>query len=618
VCGICGSVALDAGPPGAEGVRAMLAALVHRGPDSEGLFETPRVAAGIRRLRVIDLETGDQPIGSEDGSVEVVFNGEIYNFRELRRELEGAGHRFRTRSDTEVLVHLWEDAGPAMLPRLDGMFAFCLHDRKTDEVLLARDRFGVKPLYYRESGGRLDFASEISALLRAPGPSAELDEQALVELFCLQYLAGDRTPYRGVRKLLPGRLLHVRGGRLDDATWWDVPRADEDPLLDRRRVREELPPLLGEAVRRQTVSDVPLGMFLSGGIDSTVLLHLLSERAAQPVSTFSVGFEEESGDADLAWARLVAARYGTRHHEMLLRASDVAAALPRLVDHASLPVTDPALIPTLMLSELARRDVTVVLTGEGADEIFGGYRRYVHQSRLGWLARLPGLRGAARLPLASALLPSRGAQALDALAERDAARNHFLWSATVDLRTACELFDPEAVASVERTAVAAFRGHFDGRDGTAARLSADLTEWLPHNLLAKVDLASMAHSLEARVPYLDPSVVAWAARLPGHLRIAGGVTKVALREAFDGAIPAEILRRPKRGFDLPLGAWIRGPLRSMAEDLLAGGNAPALAPLRRGQAAAMLDLHLRGKRDLGLPLFLLMSILLFLERRRGR
>jgi asparagine synthase (glutamine-hydrolysing) len=565
---------------------------------------------------VIDLATGDQPIANEDGSVEVVFNGEIYNYRELRSALESAGHRFRTRSDTEVLVHLWEDDGPAMLPRLDGMFAFCLHDRRTGDVLLARDRLGVKPLYYRESGGRLDFASEIRALLRAPGASADLDEQALVDLFCLQYLPGDRTPYRGILKLLPGRFLRVREGRLEAGTWWEVPSPREDPELNERRVREELPALLADAVRRQTVSDVPLGMFLSGGIDSTVLVHLLSDGAARPVSTFSVGFEGETGDADLAHARLVASHYGTRHHELRVRAGDVAAWLPRLVDHLAMPVTDPALIPTSLLSGFARREVTVALTGEGADEIFGGYRRYVLQEGLGWLGRVPGLRRAAGFPAVAPLLPSRAAQALDALAEREPARNHFLWTATLDLGTARSLFGDDAVAAAERAAVEAFRGRFGAGHGTAARLATDLTEWLPHDLLAKVDVASMAHSLEARVPYLDPRVVSWAARLPDRLRIARGTTKVALREAFAGSIPDEVLRRPKRGFDLPLSAWIRGPLRSMAGDLLTGTAAASLSPLRRSRAAALLDLHLRGKRDLGLPLFLLMSILLFLDRRR--
>jgi asparagine synthase (glutamine-hydrolysing) len=617
MCGICGSVALASGPPGAEGVRAMLAELTHRGPDSEGLLETPRVAAGIRRLRVIDLRTGDQPIESEDGSVQVVFNGEIYNYRELRSELEGAGHRFGTRSDTEVLVHLWEDDGPGMLGRLDGMFAFCLHDRKTDEVFLARDRLGVKPLFYRESGGRLDFASEIRALLRAPGAPPDLDEQALVELFCLQYVPGERTPYRGVRKLLPGRYLHVREGRLEGRIWWEVPGGGEDSGLDEERVRGELPALLAAAVRKQTVSDVPLGMFLSGGIDSTVLLHLLSDGAARPVSTFSVGFEGESGDADASHARLVAARYGTRHHELRVRAGEAADWLPRLVDHLAMPVTDPALIPTALLSEFARREVTVALTGEGADEIFGGYRRYLLQARLSWLGRIPGLRHAARLRPLAALLPSRAGQALDALAEREPARNHFLWSATVDLGTARAVFEDAAVAAAERSAVEAFRGRLGAGAGTSARLATDLSEWLPHDLLAKVDLASMAHSLEARVPYLDPAVVSWAARLPQRLRFARGATKVALREAFAGSIPAEVLRRPKRGFDLPLAAWIRGPLRSMAGDLLTGRAEDRLPSLRRGRAAAMLDLHLRGERDLGFPLFLLMSILLFLDR-RGR
>ncbi len=613
MCGICGTISLTAATPDASRAEGMLRALVHRGPDSEGRFADSRVAAGIRRLRVIDLETGDQPISNEDGSVTVVFNGEIYNFPDLRRDLEGRGHRFRTRADTEVLVHLWEEHGTAMLDRLDGMFAFCLRDARRDEVLLARDRFGVKPLYYREAEGRIDFASEMRALLAAGG-GAPVDEGALVEAFFLQYVPGERTLRRGVRKLLPGWLLHVRRGREERRSWYDLPEPAEQPGDARN---EPLGPLLADAVRRQTVADVPLGMFLSGGLDSTVVLALLSRISPMPVETFSVGFEGDPRGGELRYARLAAETFGARHHEVTVSAADVASEIPGLVVHLGAPVLDPALVPTFLLSRAARRDVTVVLTGEGADEVFGGYRRYSYAGRFRAAGRVPFLPALARAPGLARVLPARTPQALDALAERDPARAHFLWSSTVDRATAARLFDEDVLAAAESRVVESFRRHLQaGTPSAAAPLRADLREWLPHNLLAKVDSASMAHSLEARVPYLDPRVVAWASRLPEREKVRGGATKIALREAFAGAIPREILRRPKRGFDLPLDAWIRGPLRGLVEETVRSAEPSACGPIRKPAAVAMLDRHLRGGASHGLPLFLATSILLHLDRAR--
>jgi len=614
VCGICGTISLVDGPADPAAVPAMLDAMVHRGPDSSGTIERPRVVAGIRRLRIIDLETGDQPIPNEDGSVEVVLNGEIYNFRQLRDELVERGHRFRTRTDTEVLVHLWEDDGPKMLERLNGMFALCVHDRRRDEVFLARDRLGIKPLYYFIDGERVAFASELAALVRHGSIPVEIDHPRLVDLFLLQYVPGDATLYRGVRKLPPGHCIHVRRGDVSVRRWYEIPHATGDATGGLERVRAELPALLETAVRDRTVSDVPLGMFLSGGIDSSIVVHLLSACTDEPVRTFSVGFDDDDdGEGELAYARLVARRHGTRHHELRVSAEDVARRLPGLIDHLAAPVSDPATLPTCFLSELARREVTVVLTGEGADELFGGYRRYLFQSRYRGLARVPGLRAAAGLAVVERFLPSRTGQALAALAETDPTRNHLRWASTVDVPTMVRLFEPEALEKFESDVEAHFSRYFDSATiDLGGSLRADLMEWLPHNLLSKVDRASMACSLEARVPYLDHRVVEWANDLPDDLKIRGGVTKLALREAFRDAIAPEILSRPKRGFDLPLDRWFRGPLRGLATDVIRGADAGRWEGLRPGAAEAMLDEHLSGRRDYGLPLFGLVSTLLFL------
>jgi asparagine synthase (glutamine-hydrolysing) len=616
MCGICGTIALGSSTPDPTRVEPMLAALRHRGPDSQGSFSADRVCFGARRLKVIDLETGDQPIANEDGSVHVVFNGEIYNYRDLTRRLAAGGHRFRTRSDTEVLVHLWEDHGPAMLDDLHGMFALCIHDARRDEVLVARDRMGIKPLYYAQDGERLVFASELAALVRHGGIDAPIDEDRLLDLFLLQYIPGDATLYRGVKKLLPGHLLRVRGGVPAVERWYDPSERAADPPAPRDwdGAVAQLPGLLADAVRERTIADVPIGMFLSGGIDSSIILGLLAAGTAEPPRTYSVGFEGEPSNGELGYARLVARRHGTRHQELTFSARDVERGLPALIEHAAEPILDPATLPTRALSELARREVTVVLTGEGADELFGGYRRYLYQTRYAGLGRVPGLRSAVRLPGVERLLPSRTGQALAALAETDPARNHLRWAATVDPATASGLFDPDAILRFEERACAHFEPYFEnGAVTLQAALRSDLHEWLPHNLLLKVDRASMACSLEARVPFLDHRVVEWVAGLPEDFKIRGRETKRILREAFRAEIPPEILRRPKRGFDLPLDDWFRGPLRDLAGDILRRPGVERWSDLNGRAAVELLDRHVAGRQDHGMALFGLVSTLIFLE-----
>ena len=614
MCGICGVIEPEGAAIDASGVRAMLDALTHRGPDSWGMIEAPGVTAGIRRLRVIDLTTGDQPIRNEDGLVEVVFNGEIYNHGALRRELSAKGHRFTTRSDTEVLVHLWEDRGPEMVHALDGMFAFCIVDRARRETFIARDALGIKPLYLRNTRGRIVFASEMAALLRYPAPRPAIDPARLVDLVALQYVPGDKTVFREVVKLLPGHALHVRDGVARTSRWFEFPPLALPGSATLDELATTLRDLLQDAVRAQSVADVPLGVFLSGGLDSSGIAALLAAVAPGRVQSFSVGFAGAPEHDERRFASLASRALGTDHHELVVHADDVARLLPVAIAHLEEPVLDPALLPTWLLSRFARTEVTVALSGEGADELFGGYRRHLFQQRLGWMRALPGLAPLARAGRRLGVVPARVGQAFEALGTRDPVRNHLEWSQTIARSLAAALFDDDVVREFVRDADASFAPYFEGNpDALSARLRADLSEWLPHNLLQKVDRASMAFSLEARVPYLALPVVRFVAALPDEVKIDGGETKRILRRALAGIVPDEILRRPKQGFDLPLASWLRGPLRDLAATRLDERALSRWPGLRAKEAAGLFSRHLSGAQSFGLPLFNLLSISLFLE-----
>ncbi|HEX4824909.1 MAG TPA: asparagine synthase (glutamine-hydrolyzing) [Candidatus Polarisedimenticolaceae bacterium] len=619
MCGICGVLDPSGAPLDPRDLAAMMTALVHRGPDASGRIDAPGVAAGIRRLRVIDPEGGDQPIANEDGTIAVVFNGEIYNHAALRERLRARGHRFSCRADTEVLVHLWEDEGPDLVHALDGMFAFCLVDRRRREVFVARDALGIKPLFVRTIGSRLVFSSEVASLLRYPAPRPAVDPARLIDLFALQYVPGERTVFQEIRKLLPGHALHLRDGRITEQCWASTaPVAPAAGTPNEAEAAERLRTLLEEAVAAQAVADVPVGVFLSGGLDSTGIAALLARATPGRVASFSVGFDGEEGETDRTFAALASRALGTDHHELTVSADDLAGLLPSVIDHLDEPVLDPAILPTWLLARFARERVTVALSGEGADELFGGYRRHLYQERLGWMRAVPGLGPAARAGSALGVLPHRVGQALEAVALADPAQNHIQWSQTVSGAVLRELFDDGAVSRFEAEAQETFAPYFAGRGGTLnARLAADLGEWLPHDLLAKVDRASMAFSLEARVPYLANDVVRFASALPDELKIRGRVTKRLLRRALAGLVPKEIVMRRKKGFDLPLDAWIRGPLAGLTDAGLDDAHLRRWPGLDRKAARRLLAKHRAGSQSLGLPLFNLVSIGLFLERHGG-
>jgi asparagine synthase (glutamine-hydrolysing) len=455
----------------------------------------------------------------------------------------------------------------------------------------------------------------MAALRRYPAPRPTIDPARLVDLVTLQYVPGARTVFREVVKLLPGHALHVRDGVARTFRWFEFPEVTSDGGAALDDLAATLRGLLQEAVRAQAVADVPLGVFLSGGLDSTGIAALLAAAAPKRVLSFSVGFAGAAEHDERRFATLASRALGTEHHELVVHADDVAKLLPAAITHLEEPILDPALLPTWLLSRFARTDVTVALSGEGADELFGGYRRHLFQQRLGWMRALPGLAPLARVGRRLGMVPTRVGQALEALGTADPVRNHLEWSQTIARSLAAALFDDDLVREFARDADASFSPYFErNADALSARLRADLSEWLPHNLLQKVDRASMAFSLEARVPYLALPVVRFVTALPDDVKIDGGETKRILRRALAGIVPDEILRRPKQGFDLPLAAWLRGPLRDVASTLLDQRALARWPGLKVKEASELFTRHLSGAQSFGLPLFNLLSISLFLER----
>ncbi len=591
-----------------ERIARMSATLVHRGPDSAGAVADGPAALAARRLSIIDLETGDQPIANEDATLHVVQNGELYNYRELRRELERAGHSFRTQGDTEVLLHLYEQHGDGFAERLRGMFAVAIWDAPRRRLVLARDRFGIKPLYYRHVDGELAFASELRAL-----PRGEIDLDALESFLAFNSIPAPLTIFREVRKLPAGHLLVWENGavRLERfARPAPLPERDDQEA----ELVEELRSRLRDSVRAHLVSDVPVGVLLSGGVDSALLAALAAEESSEPLRTFSIGFEERSFD-ELADARRVAARYGTQHRELVLR-PDAALLLPALSEAFDEPFADSSALPTYLVSELAAGDVKVALSGEGGDELFGGYYTYAADllaARVGGLARL------AR-PVVERLPSSSAKASFDYRAKRfvraahlPPLERHHGWK---------EIFSPDL-----RTQVTGRRSDFDpvdllraryaeteGADKLARLQDVDLGVYLVDDLLVKTDRASMAHSLEARVPYLDTVVTNLALALPTRHKVRGLSKKVLLRKAAAPLLPREIVHGKKRGFSIPAAAWLRGELEPFARETLSAATVRRQGFFEPGVVQGLLDEHVAGREDLSRQLWGLLAFTLWYER----
>lgn len=609
MCGIAGIVSLGDRPVLPEEILGMCRAMVHRGPDDQGIIHIgSRVGLGMRRLSIIDLKTGRQPIRNEDGSIWVVFNGEIYNYRELFSELRGRGHSLYTATDTETIVHLYEEYGPLCVKKLRGMFAFALWDDRRKRLLLARDRLGIKPLYYAPIGERLIFASELKSILQIPEVERALNWRAVDHVFTFLTTPHAESIISGVQKLEPGHVLIAspeRGVTL--RRYWDVtfqPRYDlkeEDFVVHLRE-------LLRESVRLHLLSDVPLGAFLSGGIDSSSVVAMMCRLSSSPVQTFSIGFSE--GDYnELKYARLVAQRFRTVHQELVLE-PNVLEMIDDLAWFLDEPFGDPSVIPTYMVSRLAAQDVKVVLSGDGGDELFAGYDKYLVESRERRLLRL--LPSPVRLLFraCSSLMPEgvRGRNFLHHLSLPNPDR--YLDAFTLFpqyqkeklfQKEAYRLLGPGEARERLRTCLAGVNGHW-----LSAVQYLDLKAYLPLDILTKVDRMSMAHSLEARVPLLDHKVVEFAAQIPPELQLCGRTRKYIFRRALEGIVPEQILNRPKQGFAVPLGRWFRGQLHGFVHDLLLSKTSCCRGIFDAAYIRRLLHLQQQG-RELDLQLWTLIS-----------
>jgi asparagine synthase (glutamine-hydrolysing) len=613
MCGIAGFADLTdtsaVNPADQDLVTAMCTVMRHRGPDDTGVYVGPGVGIGMRRLSIIDLSTGHQPIANEDQSIRVVFNGEIYNSRELREELEADGHRFRTSSDTETIVHGYEQWREGVFSKLRGMFAIAVWDERERVLLLARDRAGIKPLYYAQAGGRLFFGSEAKCLLACPGVDRTLDPAALDHFLAYLYTPRDRAIFRGMRKLPPGHYLRLSHGAAAVTRYWELPAGSGSFTGSEQDALEELDRTLSAAVRSHMMSDVPLGAFLSGGIDSSLVVAMMSRASDRPVSTFSIGFDEGPFN-ELPHARRVARHLGTDHHEHVVT-PDALAILDRLIWHFDEPFADSSAIPTWYVSEMARRHATVVLSGDGGDELFGGYERYLphpsvarldrHAPRLGravaaatWRALPHGARG--KNFLRHVARDARG-RYLDSVTFYHADERRSLLSA--DLQRHLAGWDAEAF----------FRTPFDRLSHLpfgAQMMAFDFETYLPEDCLTKVDRMSMAHSIEVRVPLLDHLVVEFAASLPAALKMRHGALKYLLKQLAFRYVPRELLERPKQGFAVPIGSWFRGSMRDAFGDILASPTTRQRGYFNDQFVSRVLDEHLSGKRDHSLRLWQLL------------
>src|SRR5438093_1553598 len=613
MCGIVGIVGLNPLEPVDETrLKIMRDVLRHRGPDGEGLWTEGSVGLGFRRLAIIDVEGGAQPMPNEDGSVWVVFNGEIYNHAKLRPDLQARGHRYRTRSDTETILHLYEEEGERCVQRLQGMFAFAIWDRPRQRLLLARDRLGIKPLYYAITDQELIFASEMKAILAAGSLRPALNEAVLPEFLATRFVAGEETFFMGIRKLLPGRTLSwsMQDGPRTQR-YWRLPAEIPPTAATLPEAAREVRTRLEAAVRSHLMSDVPLGLFLSGGLDSSGLAALMAPMTSEPIRTFAVGFTEP-GASELEYARLVARSVGAEHREVVVSPAEFFHALPTLVWHEDEPIAFTSSVPLYFVSRLARDHVTVVLTGEGADELFMGYPWY-------WATAWNETLGRAYWSFAPKALQERVRRTLPVLpgAVRRYAGRSFLARGPGPRELIYENF--AAFADAWRGQLLVDHGSRNGHDpyaemlrcyaeapgGTLDRMSrVDLQTYLVE-LLMKQDQMSMAASIESRVPYLDHEFVEYVTALPARLKVRGWRTKAVLREALRGVVPPAILRRRKRGCPVPVGRWPRGPDQSVVDEFVLGPRTLARGLFQPAVVRRIAAEHHAGIADHGGRLWLL-------------
>ena len=627
MCGICGVVsshnqeALDQFV-----LRRMCQALYHRGPDDHGYYADSYAMLGARRLSIIDLVTGNQPVTNEDQSVWVVFNGEIYNYREVRTRLEASGHVFRSQGDTEVIAHAYEQYGVRCVEHFNGMFALAIWDKRHRRLFLARDRIGIKPLYYWSSQTQIVFGSELNAIVTHPAVPMEIDPIALDYFLTLEYIPGPRTIFRGICKLPPGHCLIFQDGSLKIERYWDI--APQALPQDEQGCQEALAELIKDSVQKRLVSDVPLGAFLSGGIDSSTVVAFMSQASSSPVKTFSIGFEDESYN-ELPYARQVATSFGTEHHEQRM-SPDIAALAEQLAGHLDEPLADFSIFSTYLVSQMASQFVKVVLSGDGGDEVFGGYDTYVAQNLDGYYRLLPDSLRKKVVPGLLKLIPPQPAKkGLVNKAKRfvegsvyPGSLQHARWMLFLDEGDKQTLYQPEwrnllngdqATALLKNLFKTASRW-----DSLAQQQYVDIKTYLADDILTKVDRMSMAVSIEARVPLLDHRIVEFALNLPPHMKLHRGRTKIILRNTMKGILPENVLTKPKQGFSIPLKNWLRGPLRPLLTDLLSGDCIRRRGFFDPETVSAWVEEHLEGRANHSHRLWALMMFELWQQKNLDR
>lgn len=619
MCGICGFLPALNPDEQQNVIRAMCHSLRHRGPDDEGFYSDANVCLGMRRLSIIDLSTGHQPISNEDGSVWLVFNGEIYNFRQLRVDLEKRGHRFTTATDTEVIVHAYEEYGVECVELFNGMFAFAIWDSRAQKLVLARDRLGIKPLYYWQGPHQLVFGSELKALLKHPQVPRNLDPVALDQFLTLEYIPAPRTIFRDIRKLPAGHLLIHQSGHTQLQQYWDVKPIVVPQQFDDCVAR--LDELIEDAVRLRMVSDVPIGAFLSGGIDSSTIVSKMSQLSDTPIRSFSIGFDDSTYN-ELPYAQAVAQHFETIHREAILK-PDIAGFVDNLASHMDEPLGDFSIFPTYLVSQVARESVKVILSGDGGDEVFGGYDTYVAQTVDRYYRFLPATLRQRYLPALGALLPPQpGKKGFINKTKRfiegaglDAGLQHTRWMLFMHPQEKAQLYSSSFGHTLNGSqATQPLEDHFrrsQGWDPLAQQQYVDVKTYLAEDILTKVDRMSMAVSLEVRVPLLDHRIVEFALSLPPEMKLARGQTKIILRQVMQQHLPQAVLTRPKQGFSIPIKQWLSGPLKPIMTDLLAP------EPIRRDDYfdAALVQRwvneHLDGRANHSHRLWALMSFQLW-------
>lgn len=627
MCGICGFIDKKRSGRNLDAlIHSMTATIIHRGPDEDGFFIHESVALGMRRLKVIDLVTGTQPVFNETKDITVVYNGEIYNFPEIREELLLKGHTFRTHTDTEVIVHAYEEFGQDCVLKFNGMFAFCLYDMRKRSLFICRDRVGIKPLYYAVTDGCVAFASEIKPLLEIKELSRRLNLSALDEYLTFEYSLAPQTLLSDVQKLPPGCFAVYKDGDFCVKRYW---RISQQPFFtDRERCKQELRETLSASVKRMLISDVPLGVFLSGGIDSSIMVGLMAQHAQGRIKTFSIGFKNQSYN-ELPYARLIARRYNTEHYESIIDA-DLSGFMGQFIEYLDEPMADVSIFPTFLISREARKEVTVVLSGDGGDELFGGYDTYLAQKlHSGLYSRIPRVvRNRLFAGLAAAFRPTAGKKGVINRLKRFTQGDrlpqellHYRWMVYLSELEKQQLYSGELLNSLHNQG--AYKAllqnihEFEGFDALNQLMLVDFHVYLPEDILTKVDRMSMAVSLESRVPYLDHTVVELAYRIPGDWKINGNIRKAILKEACTDLLPDEIMRKPKEGFSIPLKNWLRNELKDTMYAVLTDRSFLSLNLFNEKRLAHLIDEHVRGRQNYAHNLWPLMVFAMWHKRYIG-